>query len=284
MAQKTIGIVGTGIMGSGMVVNYLKGGHTVNIWNRTAEKTTGLQAAGAKLLSTPKAVVAASDIIFEVTANDESSQSVWQRGDGILAGADPNKILITSATLSADWIDQLAALCAEKSFTFFDMPLTGGRAAAEGGTLTLLVGGDESKLENLKGNLAAISSKIFHFGQAGSGMRYKLILNYLQAAHIVAFGEALKLAKTQGLDITKVGEALVDRPGGVATSIAWQAYRQADPPLTFSVDWITKDLGYAKHMAQKLELPLLDDILAAYLKAQKQGLGDKDWTHTILDK
>jgi 3-hydroxyisobutyrate dehydrogenase-like beta-hydroxyacid dehydrogenase len=275
--MKKIGLVGTGIMGSGMAVNYLKNGYEVIAWNRSAEKTKALQQAGATVVGSPKEVARQADIIFEVTANDESSRAVWRGEDGILAGADNNKILIASATLSINWIVSLAKLCADQGFNFFDIPLTGGRIAAESGRLSLLVGGDESQLEALKPDLEAISSKVFYFGQASSGMKYKLVLNSLQAAHIAAFGEAMRLAKAEGLEAAQVGPALCDRPGGAVTDLAWTAYQQEQISLTFSVDWITKDLEYARQMDPKIELPILDDVLAAYQKVRAAGLGSEDW-------
>jgi 3-hydroxyisobutyrate dehydrogenase-like beta-hydroxyacid dehydrogenase len=280
--MKKIGVVGTGIMGSGIAVNYLKAGYDVFIWNRSPEKTTSLQQAGAILTKSPEELTEQSDIVFEVTAKDESSQAVWQGGSGILAGAGKDKVLVASATLSVGWTVQLSKLCAEQGLIFFDMPLTGGRIAAEGGTLSLLVGGDTTKLEALKPDLKAISSKVFYFGPAGSGMKYKLILNGLQAAHIAAFGEAMRLAKAEGLDSAQVGPALCDRPGGAVTNLAWTAYQQDRIPLTFSVDWITKDLEYARQMGAKVDLPILDDVLAAYQKTRDAGHGDEDWA--IINK
>lgn len=279
--MKTIGIVGTGIMASGMAQNYLKAGYSVYIWNRTKQKTVDLQSAGAKLLSSPRAVAEQADIVFEVTATDESSQSVWQGESGILAGADKSSILITSATLTADWTDTLAAICEKQGKTFFDMPLTGGRVAAEGGNLTLLVGGNESKLHELKPALAPISSKAFYFGKAGSGMRYKLSLNVLQAIHLIGFAEVMQLASQQGLQPDAVGPALVDRPGGVMTTIGWNAYQQSAIPLTFSVDWVTKDLGYAKKMAGTAPVPLLDTVLEAYRSLQTAGYGAEDFACAV---
>jgi 3-hydroxyisobutyrate dehydrogenase-like beta-hydroxyacid dehydrogenase len=277
LGMKKIGVVGTGIMGSGIAVNYLKAGYDVFIWNRSPEKTTSLQQAGAILAKSPKELTEQSDIVFEVTAKDESSQGVWQGSNGILAGAGKDKVLVASATLSVDWTVQLSKLCAEQDLTFFDMPLTGGRIAAEGGTLSLLVGGDAAKLETLKPDLEAISSKVFYFGPAGSGMKYKLILNGLQAAHVAAFGEAMRLAEAEGLAAAQVGPALCDRPGGAVTNLAWAAYQQDRIPLTFSVDWITKDLEYARQMGAKVDLPILDDVLAVYQKTRDAGHGDEDW-------
>ncbi len=275
--MKKIGVVGTGIMGSGIAANYLKGGYEVVVWNRSAAKIEALLQAGAVAAATPKAVAEQADIVFEVTANDRSSQAVWQGDEGILAGADRTKVLVASATLSVGWTIGLSELCAGQGFVFFDMPLTGGRAAAEGGTLSLLAGGEEDRLQQLKPDLQAISSKLFYFGPAGSGMKYKLILNSLQAAHLAAFGEAMRLAEAEGLDAAQVGPALCDRPGGAVTNLAWTAYQQHDIPLTFSVDWITKDLEYARQMDDKIELPILDDVLSIYRKAKAGGLGDQDW-------
>lgn len=278
---RNIAVIGTGIMGSGIAANFLKEGHQVTIWNRTPEKTAGLQKLGATLASNPREATMAADIIFEVTANDESSQAVWHGVDGILAGASQDNVLIASATLTVNWIETLAAECATSGFTFFDMPLTGGRVAAENGILTLLVGGDESKLEDLRAELAAISSKLFYFGKAGSGMKYKLVLNDLQATHMVAFGEAMKLAKASGLDPAKVGLALCDRPGGIITQIAWDSYQKDKIPFTFSVNGIAKDLGYAKQLADGARTPILDDVLETYRKAQSDGHGAEDFASII---
>jgi 3-hydroxyisobutyrate dehydrogenase-like beta-hydroxyacid dehydrogenase len=275
--MKKIAVIGTGIMGSGIVSNYLKNDYEVIIWNRTPEKTKTLQELGAKLVDTPRAAAKLSDIIFEVTANDESSQAVWQGPNGILAGSDNTKTLIASATLSIDWTEQLYGLCKARELNFFDIPLTGGRIAAESGSLTLLIGGDVTKLDALMPDLKPISSKQFYFGKNGSGMKYKLILNSLQAAHMAAFGEAMLLATKQGLDANVVGPALCDRPGGAPTLIGWGAY-QADPiPLSFSVDWITKDLNYAHQMDNTNNYPIFNDTLAVFRKAQTAGFGAQDW-------
>jgi 3-hydroxyisobutyrate dehydrogenase len=282
--MKTVALVGTGIMGSGMTANFLKSGYQVMVWNRTASHADSLVKQGAELAATPRAAAEQADIIFEVTADDASSQAVWKGKDGILAGASADKVLIASATLSIDWTEELTGLCQDKGLTFFDMPLTGGRPAAESGNLTLLVGGNETQLEALKPDLQAISSKIFYFGPTGSGMKYKLILNSLQAAHIVAVGEAIALAQAAGLDLKTVSGALADRPGGIATKIGLDSYHHQPQPITFSVDWITKDLGYAKRLAGELKLPILGEVLSEYKHSQQAGHGNDDWTVVNEDK
>lgn len=284
--MKKIAVVGTGIMGAGIAANYLKNGYEVVVWNRSPEKLESLLKQGAMKAKTPKEAAQSADILFEVTADDESSRLVWLGDEGILAGARKNAVLITSGTFSVGWVDELANTCKEQGFVFFDVPLTGSRVGAETGTLTLLAGGDEARLEELKPDLEAISKKVFYFGPAGSGIRYKLLLNMLQAIHVEGLAEVLKLASKMGMDVNKVGDALVDRPGGVSTGLAWQGYQEQPDPINFSVEWITKDLRYAKEMADavgSVATPLLEDTLQRYQEAVEKGKGEEDWTTITKD-
>jgi 3-hydroxyisobutyrate dehydrogenase len=279
MASKKfkIGIVGLGIMGRGMAGNFLKKSYKIFVWNRTKTVAKDFEKKGAVICKTPAEVAENADIIFEITANDESSKSVWLGKNGILAGASKGKILITSATLSIDWTDQLVKVCAKRKIDFLDIPLTGGRIGAETGNLTLLCGGNISTLKKITPTLKAVAGSIYHFGPEGHGMRYKLILNFVQATHIIAFGQAMRIAQKNGMDIKKVGEALAFRPGGVITEIANKSYFQDPDPVTFSIEWITKDLTYAKQFAEGVDVTVLDNVLAEYKKAMKKGLANKDW-------
>lgn len=270
--MKKIGIAGLGIMGRGMAENFLKNGYMVFVWNRTGETAKPLVEKGTTLLKTPAEVAKKADVIFEVTANDESSKQVWEGKDGILAGASADKILVASATLSVGWTDELIALCKVAGFTFLDIPLTGGRVGAESGNLTMLCGGREDVLNDLKPTLKAVAGKILHFGPEGHGMRYKLLLNFLQATHLLGFGQAMKIARANDMDLKKVSEGLADRPGGVITGIAQKAYFEDPDPVTFSIEWITKDLSYAKDFADKLEVSLLEDVLKEYKRAVEKRL------------
>ncbi|MFZ1484242.1 MAG: NAD(P)-dependent oxidoreductase [Candidatus Saccharimonadales bacterium] len=275
MNKPVIGIIGLGIMGNGIALNFLKNGYEVNVWNRTTQKLALLAEKGATIHDSIASCVSASDIVFEVTANDESARAVWYGEHGIITAATAEKIFITAATLSEVFIDELSESMNSKGFTFFDMPMTGGRVAAETGNLTLLVGGDEAKLEDLRSTLSAIAGDVKCFGKNGTGMRYKLILNGLQALHVVGMGQALAAAKANGLDVEMVGNALCERPGGALTAVAWQGYKEQPDPVTFSVEWITKDLTYLQQMHPST---LTAELIASYKKLIDAGEADKDWT------
>lgn len=272
-----VGIVGLGIMGRGITNNFLKGKHQLFVWNRTKKVTEEFEKKGATVCNSPADIVNKADIVFEITSNDKSSKQVWTGEKGILSGARPDSILVASATLSSQWIDELIKLCKKSKFNLMDIALTGGRIGAETGSLTLLCGGKSEILEIIKPALSSISKKIYHFGPAGHGMKYKLILNFLQAVHLVGFGQAMKIAKTYKMNLKKVAEALADRPGGIITGIAKKAYFKNPPPLTFSIENITKDLTYAKKLAKGLDLGFLDDVLSLYKKGVKKNMSNEDW-------
>ncbi len=275
--DKKIGIVGVGIMGHGMAANFLKHGYTLFVWNRTARAADDLVREGATFCSTPAEVAKKADVIFEVTANDESSRAVWMGKDGIMAGADAKKILIASATLSIEWVDTLIATCKASGLTFLDVTLTGGRIGAESGTLTLLCGGPDAVIDSLTPVFGAIAKNVHTFGPVGSGARYKLILNFMQALHIVGFGQAMKIAKAHHMDLGRVSDALVEKPGGTITAVAQRTYFTDPDPITFSIEWIIKDLTYAKTFSKGLNITLLDEVLKIYEKAKEKGFAGKDW-------
>jgi 3-hydroxyisobutyrate dehydrogenase-like beta-hydroxyacid dehydrogenase len=282
MPQKQkIGIVGLGIMGRGMAANFLKHGYPLFVWNRTESVAQKFVREGASVCRSPKEVAQMADIVFEVTADDRSSRSVWMGKKGIVAGAHKGSTLIASATLSAGWTDQLSQVCQERKCAFADMALTGGRVGAETGALILLCGGQKKTIDRLRPTLSAIAKVVHHFGPAGHGMRYKLILNFLQAVHMIGFGQAMKIAKSCHMDLNKVSEALADKPGGAVTNIARKAYFKERIPITFYIELITKDLGYAKQLARHLDINLLNKVSAVYKKAKQQGRAQKDWASIV---
>lgn len=269
-------------MGHGMALNFFNSGYEVAVWNRTISKADDLVAAGAKLLTTPKAVTEYADIIFDVVSEDEASRGVWFGDDGILAGADSQKVLITSATLSLEYLDELIKATSNAGFKFLDMPLTGSRPGAETGNLVLLVGGKSETLENIRGDLAVISRSIHYFGISGNGMRFKLILNVLLGVTAVAASQAALLAITSGLDTIAVKNALADgmAPYSPQVGMLFDTVEQPQEQTRFAVELLEKDLRYAQKMAKDLglELNLLNDAQKDFAKAKDLGLGDQDWT------
>ncbi len=281
--MKKIGIIGAGIMASGMAQNFLKSGYEVTMWNRSPLGLKPLEDLGAVVADTPKQVTELSDIIIECVSDDIASKSVWTGDDGILAGATTSKVLIVSSSLSINWTDELIALCVENSFQFLDMPLTGSRAGAENGTLRLLIGGKEDVLESIRSDLKIISEKIYRFGDMGTGMRFKLILNSLIGIHMNAIGQALNLAEKVGVDKELFSHALIDGnmgPLSPSTKLVLDSKDWEVDHVNFAVQWLEKDLRYAQEMTEQysIQFDLLRETQRDYADALDSGLSKADVT------
>ncbi len=282
--MKQIGIIGGGIMAAGMVRNFLENNYIVYVWNRTKDHVQPLLESGARWCETPKDVATNADIVIECVSDDDASRHVWtDETSGILTGADTGKVLIASSSLSLDWVDELGSLCQARGLQFLDMPLTGSRAGAEGGALRLLIGGDKAVLESVRADLEVIAEKIFYFGPAGSGMRFKLMLNTLIGVQTNAAAQAILLAKKAGIDPAAFREAIVDGAMGVSSPTTANALKYVEAPtntINFAAKWLEKDLRYALEMAKRYDtrFDLLEQTQQDYARAL-DSVGDEDITH-----
>lgn len=285
--MKKIGIIGAGVMASGMTRNFLEHDIEVCIWNRTHSRVEPLAQYGATVCTSPKDVVSKSDIIIECVSDTPASRSVWLSDEGILAGADENKVLIITSTVSTAWIDELAETCEKRKLPFLDMPLTGGPKGAETGSLCLLVGGPDEVLNSIRQELDAISSHVFHFGRAGMGIRFKLIQNALSSIQINAAVQASKLAEKAGVEPSRFYEAMHVGNMAPASPITKSVLKDvASPPasVNFSIKMLEKDLRYAQELAKELGMPfdLLDDTLQDFV-GSKENPAEKPELSNIIN-
>ena len=114
-----IAFLGAGIMGTAMIRNFLKGGHSVTAYNRTMEKARALEQEGAKVAETPAEAVAGADIIMSMVIDDNASRACWGGPDGALEGKlRQNALAIESSSVSRDWVLELGGLTEVKGLKF----------------------------------------------------------------------------------------------------------------------------------------------------------------------
>ncbi len=273
IVKKKIGIIGLGVMGGKIADKYLKKGYQLYVYDINPHNVNKYTNKGALSCKTVKDLTKKSELIIEITPDDKTSKSVWLGKSGILSGASNNKIFITCATLSVEWVDRLAKKCRDLGYTYFDIGLTSGYRGP-----TLLCGGDIKKLEEIKPYLRIFAGKILYFGKHGQGIRCKLILNFMQAAHRISMAQALQIAKHQHMDISKVGNSIVDKIGGNITFTAWEDYKLSYDRVSFTVELMTKDLNYVKEMTKGLDVSMVNTVIAEYKKAISRGYAKKDFS------
>jgi 3-hydroxyisobutyrate dehydrogenase-like beta-hydroxyacid dehydrogenase len=194
-----IGFIGLGAMGQVIVPRMLAAGHTVTGWNRSAERAKPLLEKGMRWAETPRAVAAASEVIFSIVTDGAAVKKVALGDDGVISGIKPGGVYIDMGTIAPDVTREVAAEFARRGFVMLDAPLSGSPVTVEQGNASLMIGGDQATFERLDALLRVIGPKVTYIGGSGQAVTMKLAVNLLLMVEVVAFGEAVALAEKGGV-------------------------------------------------------------------------------------
>lgn len=273
----SIGYLGLGTMGRGMVRNLLAAGHDVTVWNRTAGRADGL--TGAHEAGTVAEAVTGRDFVLACLSDDAAVREVMLAGDGVLEHVDASTVVVDMSTISPALADEEAAAFVERGVAFLDAPVFGSRDEAANGGLWVVVGGDETTYERARPVLEAVSETVHHMGGTGAGARMKLVGNAVVAAQLMALGESLTLARAAGLDLDRVLGVLAVTDfrspifDGVGPTVLDDDYTPA-----FALDLMAKDVGLIRDFGASLGVEMRGASQAAdtLAQAQAQGFGDEN--------
>ncbi|MFN3474205.1 MAG: 3-hydroxyisobutyrate dehydrogenase [Blastomonas sp.] len=195
----TIGFIGLGNMGGGMAANLAKAGHTVIAFDLSGEALARAGAAGCTPVSDPVQAVSDADVIVTMLPAGKHVASVYN--DTVFGAAKPGTLLIDCSTIDVDTARQVAAAAKERGLVAVDAPVSGGIAAANGGTLTFMVGGSSAGFSRAEPILSDMGKAVIHAGDNGAGQAAKICNNMLLGATMAATCETFALAKKLGLDL-----------------------------------------------------------------------------------
>lgn len=282
--KETIGFIGLGIMGGGMVRNLLKAGFEVYIWNRTSSRMAPIEAAGANGAPDAATVAARSDIIILCVSETRDVEEVLFGENGVVQGAKPSSLIIDTSTISPQATVSMEARLKTAGLRMLDAPISGGSEGAANGTLSIMVGGDETDVTRAMGALEAMASRITHVGGTGAGQMVKLVNQILVVGTMMAISEALLFAQKGGLDLAKTLEAVEHGAAGswMLSNRGTQAIvRDFEPG--FTIDLQQKDLRLVLEAADALgiPLPMTGQIFQLYRSLQERGLGGEG-NHALI--
>ena len=272
-----VGFVGLGTMGLAMAANARRAGFDVSAWNRTPGRAGDLEELGVKILDSPAAVAAASDIVITMVSDTPDVEAVLFGEHGVAAGAKSGSLVVDMSTISPSATRDFAARLASQQVQMLDGPVSGGSEGAKKGTLSIFVGGDAGDLERARPVLQSLGTTITHVGPIGAGQAVKAVNQVILAGTYLGVAEGIVLALKAGLDVDQVVAAL---SGGAAQSwvLANRSGRMKDNdyPLGFKVALHRKDLGIALGMARELGASLPVSALAEAIEAGLIGQGHAD--------
>jgi len=280
---KQIGFIGVGVMGEPMCRNLaVKSGIKVIAHDCDPGPLPRLKSHGVHAGGSARGVVEGSDVIFLSLPSGETVYEVAHAEDGVLAAIKAGQIVIDTSTSSVDITRKLAQEFAERGAVFIDAPIARTRAAAEAGTLSVMVGAEPSVFETVRPLIATFASDITLCGPVGCGQVLKILNNMLLFQIGLAVCEAKVIGEHAGVDPALLFDTLSK---GSADSFAlrnhgMKAVLPGEFPLrAFSVEYARKDLRYGLQLAEQagIEAQSARNVDAWFAKAIEAGLGKQYW-------
>jgi 3-hydroxyisobutyrate dehydrogenase-like beta-hydroxyacid dehydrogenase len=236
------GVIGLGAMGLQMARHMAARGFDVAGHDIDAEATSRAQAQGIRTASAAE-VAGHAEVVIVMVATDDQVREVTHE---LLKRLSAASVICIASSVAPETCRGLAALAANRNIGVLDTPVVLGQEAANNGTLTIYVGGEERAFERAKPVLAAFGAKVLYLGGSGSGQIAKTINNMLLWAAMTANMEALTLAKQLGADIPRLVAALKDGSGA-----NWSLSRWGKS----TGKWAVKDMDVALKLAQAAGVP-----------------------------
>ncbi|MCF7697896.1 NAD(P)-dependent oxidoreductase [Loktanella sp. M215] len=278
-----IAFLGTGLMGAPMVRRLLAAGHSVTVWNRSAEKTRALADDGARVAATPAEAAAGAEIVFTMLSDGAAVADVLF-AQGAAAAMTAGAVVIDTSSIAPPLARDHAQRLEDMHIAHVDCPVSGGVAGAEAGTLALMAGGDATVIDRIAPVMAALG-RLTHVGPPGAGQVCKLANQQIVAITIAAVAEAMILVQAGGADRGKFRDAI---RGGFAESRILDLHggrmiaRDFAPGGPSRLHLKDLDAVAALSGSADLTLPLTEAVHAAFRDFVGQGHGDTDHSGILL--
>jgi len=210
MAEQRIGVIGLGNMGGRIAARIAAAGRPVAGYDTDATRAPAL---GIDAAASVEALALGADVVLLSLPDSTVVEPVVEGPGGILAAARAGMVVVDLSTSRPGSTARLAAVLGERGVALVDAGISGGAAAAEKGTLTIMAGGDADALEAVRGVLETFSTRVVHMGVSGSGHTTKLLNNFLNAVTLAATAEVMVAARLAGLDLHRVLEVINSSSG-----------------------------------------------------------------------
>jgi len=281
----TIGFIGLGRMGRPMASNLCRKGFQLAVYDINREPVREVERLGAHAAASVAEVAAASDVVLTMLPNSAIVEDVMLGSAGVVASGRRGTLIVDMSTVDPLVTDRVAAAAAENGCSFVDAPVGRLASHADRGECLFMVGGLDEHVERVRPLLEAMGTTIHHCGGTGSGIRTKLVNNYLAIISCQLNAEALALSQRFGLSLEKTLEVLY---GTTATNgqlkIAWpNKVLKGDIEPGFTIDLAHKDLTLIVEAANAAKVPMPIGAVAreAFNTARSRGYGANDFSAMV---
>jgi 3-hydroxyisobutyrate dehydrogenase len=284
-----IAFIGLGHMGGGMAPNLAKAGHEVRAFDLVTEAVEHATAGGCTAAGSAADAVNEADVVITMLPAAQHVRAVFH--DDVAPNAKPGTLLIDCSTIDVASAREVGEAMTSQGFQFVDAPVSGGIAAAAGGTLTFMVGGTDAAFAKAQPFLDPMAKAVIHAGQLGAGQAAKICNNMILGATMAATCEAFALAKKLGLDLQTFFD-ISSKASGQSWSMTSYCPVPGVGPDTpadhdyeggFAAALMLKDLKLAAGAAQGVGAytPMGAEAEELYQRFVDRGGGSKDFSGII---
>jgi len=275
--DKTVGIVGLGIMGSAIARNLVDRGWRVVGFDIDEAKRAELAAAHVVIAADVTQVTREAPIVM---TSLPTAAAVEETANVIADSGQAPRIVIELSTLAIADKLRFEHILTKAGHIALDCPLSGTGAQAQNRDLVVYASGDSNAIARCAGLFSDFAKQSADLGRYGNGSRMKFVANHLVAIHNVATAEAMVLAQRAGLDPKTVVEMVGPGAGG-SRMFQMRAPMMVDgvyEPATMKVSTWKKDMAIIAEFADDVgcDTPLFTLTQPVYTEAMAMGLGDQD--------
>ena len=284
-----VAFIGLGHMGGGMAPNLAKAGHEVRAFDLTEQALGHAIERGCKRAKSTDEAVNDADAVVTMLPAGKHVAEVYR--DHVFGKAPKTAVLIDCSTIDVATAKAVEAEAQEQGYTMVDAPVSGGIAAAEGGTLTFMVGGSQDGFQKAREYLEKMGKAVIHAGGPGAGQAAKICNNMLLGASMAATCETFILAQKLGLEPQTFFDISSKASGQCWSMTSYCPVPGVGPETPadreyeggFAAALMLKDLKLAMEAAQKAGAytPMGGEAEELYRRFVDLGGGGKDFSAII---
>lgn len=280
MEKKTVGFVGLGAMGSGMVKNLLSADFPVIGYDIDQHLVDGIVKMGAKGLDAPEKMASQVDLILLSLPNSYVVNEVVNQSLRLFETGRKGLIVIDTTTADPALSEGLALQLREKEIEMLDATVSGSSKMCAERDVIFMVGGNERTFEECKPLLSAMGKRVFYIGPNGAGAQIKLIVNLIGSVSRMLLAEGLALGKKAGIDLYTLLEVLKSSHA-YSKAMDMKGMRMIEKnflPAEGKMIYDLKDSRLMLDLGKRLNFPLfLTSIFSQACASEvSKGRGDRD--------
>jgi len=282
----TIGFIGLGTMGGPMSACLAKAGFQVRGYDLDAAKARALaQAGGTACASIAEACEGASAVITILPRDEHVRAALFDAG-GVASHAGPGTLVLEMSTILPRGSLEIAARLQAAGLRMMDAPVGRTPADAAAGRLLVMAGGERRDFQDALPVFQAMADKVLHMGPLGTGIRMKVINNYMSMVGMVLTAETLAMARKAGVETARAVEVLQNTVAGrgqINTNYPKKVLA-GDITPDFPIHLGHKDLSLGLSLGHELQVPLFlgASALELFGVAATMGRAQQDCTAMLL--